>query len=163
MNRRCAWSDCRLVFLALLLAVGCSGGNPPPKLADPVPFTGTVKLDGQPLAGATVFFHPKTASGFHGAVGTTDESGNYKLEADVGNNKTKPGAIPGNYNVTVSRLVKRDGTVVKFDPNIPPMEQEGVESIPLQFSTVNEEGLSCVVPAAGGTYDIEISAAGAIR
>src|SRR5262245_19465673 len=107
-----------LVVSSLIFVSGCgSGGKPPPKLGELVPLTGTVTMDGQPLAQATVRFHPTEESGFHGCQGTTDENGKYKLETDIGDGKMKEGALPGHYQVTVSRLVKPDtGEVVKFDP-----------------------------------------------
>src|SRR6185295_20191114 len=100
--------------LAILFAVGCSSDAPgPPTLPDPVPMSGIVTQEGKPLANATVTFHPVSDKGFHGATGTTDDSGKYELEADLGNNKTKKGALPGMYKVTVSRLVALDGSVLK--------------------------------------------------
>lgn len=141
----------------ILFAVGCGGGVAPPKLADTVPFEGIVTMDGKPLAGATVMFHPKDAAGFHGAFGTTDESGKYVLESDVGNNKTKKGVIPGKYDVTVSRLVATDGSVLKFDPDVAPMNVGAREQIPMPYSMVNEMGLSHLVGAGGGKFDIEVS------
>src|SRR5262245_53910922 len=154
LDPRRAW---RLGGIAFLLVVGCSsGGTSPPALPEPVPFEGIVKLDGQPLESATVVFHPRTKEGFHGAMGVTDASGKYVLNTDLGNGKTKPGALSGSYDVTVSRLVGTDGAILKPDPNTPPMMRGGKQSIPIRYSTVNERGLTCEVPAAGGKYDIEM-------
>lgn len=143
--------------VAVLLVAGCSSGANVPTLAEPVPCEGIVTMDGEPLAGATVVFHPKAEAGFHGAMAVTDDSGKYVLESDVGNNKKKKGVIPGKYNVTVSRLVNADGKVIPYDPNTPPMNLGGREGIPMQYSTVNEMGLYYEVPASGGKFNIEIS------
>ncbi|MBI3864406.1 MAG: carboxypeptidase regulatory-like domain-containing protein [Planctomycetia bacterium] len=142
---------------ALMFVIGCSKGNAPPKLADPVPMEGTVKTtDGKPIVGATVIFHPKTQTQFHGAVGFTDDTGKYVLESDVGDGKTKKGIVPGQYSVTVNRLVKPDGTTLKRDPNVPPMNVGAKEEMPMKYASVNEMGLTFDVPAAGGTFDITI-------
>lgn len=145
--------------VAMLFGTGCSGGSSVPTLADPVPCEGTVTMDGKPLGGATVFFHPKAEAGFHGAMAITDDAGKYVLESDVGNNKKKKGVIPGKYSITVSRLVNAEGKVIPFDPNTPPMNVGGREEIPMQYSTVNEMGLFYDVPSSGGKFDITISSA----
>src|SRR6266478_217713 len=153
MFQLCTRHGRRLGSFAILLAVGCSSGaSGPPPLPDPVPFEGTVKLDGQPVESATVVFHPRSTEGFHGAMGLTDASGKYELETDIGNNKTKKGVLPGIYDVTVSRLVGPDGTVLKPDPKTPPMMRGGKQSIPMRYSTVNEMGLYCDTSSAGGKF-----------
>jgi hypothetical protein len=144
----------------MLFVVGCGSGDAPPVLPEPVPFEGIVKLDGKPVESATIMFHPRSEKGFHGAVGTTDASGKYVLETDIGNNKTKKGIVPGVYDVTVNLLVGLDGTVLKFDPNVPPMNRGGHESIPMRYSTVNDMGLSCDTATAGGKFDIEMVSGG---
>ena len=64
------------VFVLYFSMVGCGGGAP-----DDMPelglVTGQVKMDGQPLADATVYFHP--AAGGKDSVGKTDAHGNYEL------------------------------------------------------------------------------------
>lgn len=144
----------------VIIGAGCSGETKVPALAEPVPFEGTVTMDGKPLGGATVFFHPKSDTGFHGALGITDDSGKYVLESDLGNNKKKKGVIPGQYSVTVSRLVNPEGKIIPYDPNTPPMNVGAREQIPMQFATVNEMGLTQDVPAGGGKFDIEITSTG---
>src|SRR5436190_4338876 len=83
-----------LVFVALLIALGCAGkdrwqaGRPPV-----VPASGVVTHDGQPLAGANIVFLPK--SGSHTAFATTDEQGKFQLTTfDAGD-----GAVAGDYDV----------------------------------------------------------------
>jgi hypothetical protein len=79
---------------ALVIAVGCGPGNPAT-----APVSGTVKLEGSPLAGATVQFAPTTEPR-HTASAVTDASGNYTLrtfgQAD--------GAVPGPYKVMVTKF-----------------------------------------------------------
>jgi hypothetical protein len=59
--------------LACLLLAGC-GGTEHPDVAD---VRGTVTLDGQPLANASIMFQPTTAG--RPSLGTTDDQGNYTL------------------------------------------------------------------------------------
>lgn len=75
-----------ILFCFLLLA-GCnSGPNDTPELGE---VTGTVKLDGAPLAGATVEFRPTPAG--RPSTGVTDESGKYSLVYAYGKNGAKIG------------------------------------------------------------------------
>jgi hypothetical protein len=94
-------TSCRYVsFLAALAApfiAGCGGGDGP-RLA---PVEGTVTLDGQPLAGASVVFQPE-----HGrpSVGETDDAGRYKLDYT----RDKPGAMLGKHRVSISTFREAD-------------------------------------------------------
>jgi len=58
--------------------------------------TGLVKLDDQPLVGATVYFSPLESG--TAAFGTTDSEGRYTLMFS----KTDPGIAPGRYHVRVT-------------------------------------------------------------
>lgn len=149
--------------LATVLICGCSGGTAGvPEITNLVPLSGIVELDNKPLAHATITFHPKTTAGFHGATGVTDETGKYELETDVGNGKIKKGAIPGTYNITVTKLVKPDGTPFVFDPKLGgPMNQgASMQMVPMKYATVNDFGLYFIIPAGGGTFDIKMEAGG---
>jgi hypothetical protein len=81
-----------LSVFAVITAVGCGG-------ASFVPVTGTVTLDGKPLAGAAVNFTPATAGQGQVAQGQTDESGKFTLSSVGG-----LGAVPGSYKIGVSKL-----------------------------------------------------------
>lgn len=63
-----------LSVLTLMALAGCN--NNPANYPDTAPVTGTVTVDGQPLAGASLTFVP--ASG-RPSSGTTDSSGKYWL------------------------------------------------------------------------------------
>ena len=82
----------RLAFALMLLGiVGCGS-----KHSATVPVTGTVTLDGQPLAGVGVLFSPQSTG--RPAHGMTDASGNFSLQTyDVPGD----GAIPGTYLVAI--------------------------------------------------------------
>jgi hypothetical protein len=131
------------MVLAGLIA-GCGA-----QLADApktVPVSGTVTVDGQPIAGATVRFLP-TSNDRHGAAGTTDDKGHYQLY--VGNN---PGAMPGDYKVTIQYYVnKKDGTPVVITPEMD-METISVDikpALPAMYADPNNTGLTFDVPAKG--------------
>lgn len=76
-----------LVLLLPWLA-GCGNGL--------VSVSGTVRLDGKPVAEAGVVFHP--VEGGAPASGVTDAQGRYQLSAG-----SRPGALAGEYRVTVSK------------------------------------------------------------
>lgn len=130
VSRRCAAAAVMLACLA-----GC-GGSDGPELAE---VYGYVKLDGQPLPGATVEFQPEQGSP---SLGETDEEGYYTLKytfdtdgamvgrhtvkittyresvADAqGNEKTIPEKVPNVYNVntTLSEEVASGSQEIDFD------------------------------------------------
>jgi hypothetical protein len=74
----------------VLAATGCGGGR------KPVAVSGTITLDGKPLAGATVTFSPVEGHG-RSAGGLTDDSG----EFDLTTFNSGDGALPGDYKVIV--------------------------------------------------------------
>lgn len=80
------------LMLALLLAslVGCSGG---PK---PLPVSGVVTLDGQPVADAGVMFFPAESGPV--ASGTTDANGKFQLKTT-----NTLGVLPGEYRVAITK------------------------------------------------------------
>lgn len=161
--KRCCKKKWAFAGLAIFFIAGCSAGTVGgPDLSKLVPVSGIVTLDDKPLADALVTFDPRTAAGFHGAVGRTDQSGKYELETDAGNGKTKKGVIPGSYNVTLSKFTKADGTPMTLDPNLGgPMNQGAIQAIPFKYLGGSEEGFSFTVPEGGGTYDIKMDTAGA--
>ena len=98
-----------LAVSALFLSAGCSQG---PKAPTTVPVSGTIKYNGQPLAQATVSFIQKGVTDVtarqHPAHATTDDQGRYTLLTFV-NPKEFPGAVPGDYAVTVSKVEAAGG------------------------------------------------------
>jgi hypothetical protein len=73
-------------FIGTVALTGCGSGYSP--------VSGTVKLDGAPVEGATVTFVSEDGSRTYS--GFTDASGNFSLQSGE-----KPGALAGNYKVTV--------------------------------------------------------------
>ncbi len=64
---------------------------------DTVPVTGMLMLDGKPVAGATLTFHPADGAQ-RPAIGKTGPDGKFKLTTFEIND----GAVPGDYRVTIS-------------------------------------------------------------
>lgn len=141
---------------SLLFVAGCSSDlKPPPKLPDTVKVTGTVTLDGKPADGVTIRFAPTVEKGYHGATGQTDASGKYELNTDIGNGKSRPGVIPGDYLIFLSRLVKPDGSLVPADSKEPPMMSGARDTIPQKYNGGKAQLKYSVTPE-GGTYDIKL-------
>ena len=81
------------VVAVVLVLAGCGGGSKRPKL---YPATGTVTLDGKPLADATVSFVPAVGPP---SDGKTDASGKFTIMTSG-----QPGAPFGPNKVTVSKF-----------------------------------------------------------
>jgi hypothetical protein len=83
-----------LLGLALVLALGCGKRY--------APVSGTVTLNGKPLANASVSFQPIAEKGVTepgpGSAGKTNDKGEYTLASSTG----KEGAIVGKHRVMVS-------------------------------------------------------------
>ena len=80
--------------LATLL-IGMTGCGEPS--IGSLPVTGTIKVDGKPIEGATVVFNPDGSG--RSASGLTDAQGKYKLTTVVSGD----GALPGKYKIGVSK------------------------------------------------------------
>ena len=147
-------------FVAMLALgicfIGCSGETEAPKPKSIVPVTGTVTLDGKPLDFARVTFVPLggTDQGFGGS-GSTDSVGKYELRSLIGT-EAVVGAPPGEYKVTVNRMVKPDGTVVSPDSQEPPMMSAAKPSVPVKYMTTSLTPLKMTVSSSGGTYNLDL-------
>lgn len=126
-----------LLFAALGYAVvGCTGCVPPS--AAVVPVSGTVTLDGYPLADATLTFQPITEKGAAaqsgiGSFGKTDQQGRYTLRLIQ---PDEPGALVGKHTVTLTTAISADPTsdVIKLKQpeRIPPRQRKHEFTVPLQ-------------------------------
>ncbi len=115
-----------------LCAVGCSG-NTDGFVYQPV--SGTVTLDGEPLADATVVFAPSGSNLESGrpSFGTTDASGRFELQSLGGHN----GAVVGDHAVSISTS--------QVDQNTQEVLAE--ETLPPNYNARSE--LSFTVPSSG--------------
>lgn len=142
----------RLLVILCILAVmsGCSGESGPPP-ADVNPVSGTVKVDGEPAGGVTVTFFPADGGGSaEGALGTTDESGNFTLHARDG----REGAPAGKYRVLFTKLVKPDGSPI--GPEEMAADVGAENALPEVYNNPTETPIGAEVPAGGKTFDFEL-------
>jgi hypothetical protein len=137
-----------LLIAIVLCVAGCGQKNP--NLPAQYPVSGTVTLDGKPLAGAGVMFLPRGETRGTGAMGTTDEAGKYTLKTDYGG----PGAPEGEFAVTISKLINKDGT--PYVPNPDVAEAGGRETLPARYSDSMKTELTAQVGKEGNTIDFEL-------
>src|SRR5262245_11610288 len=91
----------------LVAAAGCGNQR------GPVPISGTVTLDGEPVEGATVTFHTVgTDKEGKPATGETDKSGTFRLRTG-----TDDGVRPGEYKVVIIKSILADPNLKM--PNFP--------------------------------------------
>lgn len=80
-----------------------------------IPVEGTVLVDGKPMEGVMVIFHPDSEGG-RAASGRTDANGVYKLTTEVAGD----GALAGSYKISVTKHVNEaDDLPTEVDPNDP--------------------------------------------
>ncbi|EAQ79754.1 carboxypeptidase-like regulatory domain-containing protein [Blastopirellula marina] len=126
------------VTFVLLVIAGCGGGR-----AGDVPdlgtVSGTVTLDGKPLADATVGFHSATAKRV--STGVTDNEGKYSmyLMNDI------QGAPLGDNTVTIS-------TAKMGDDAVPGSSKP--ETLPAKYN--NKSTLTADVKAGDNTFDFPL-------
>lgn len=125
--RACSLHAICLLSIAVLPA-GCSSKSSRPELT---PVSGTVTLDGKPLPDAeiTFFLQAQSLPGYTASMGKTDAEGKYQLKfgADLG-------AVPGNFKVTVSRIVNESGAAVNAE--------EGVDLMQLEMQGLAKQSLA---------------------
>ncbi len=96
-SRRRFHRPVRFVGLTVLLSVaaGCGAQR------SPVPVSGTVTLDGKPVEGAVVWFHPAgDDKDGRVATGMTDKAGTFRLKTG-----DAVGVRPGEYRVVITKNV----------------------------------------------------------
>ncbi len=117
-------------ILIFALLAGCGGG---PK---PLPVSGVVTLDGQPVADAGVMFCP-TENGPM-ATGTTDANGKFQLKTT-----NSRGAMPGQYRVAISK--KEESGPKSKSGMIDPRLIKVKWIIPQKYSNPESSGLKAEV------------------
>jgi hypothetical protein len=132
--------------LLLIAAAGCGGGK------GPVPVRGIVKLDGKPLAGASVQFIAQDEGG-RDSTGSTDADGVFRLSTF----QSGDGALPGKYKVVVQLPAATQGgapaaTPTEAQQGSAPGQQEAKAPptiIPPRYSQPDQTTLEQVVPPSG--------------
>jgi hypothetical protein len=143
------FSRLMLIFLATL--PGCGSESEGPKLPETIPFSGTVKLDGKPMAGGTIMFTSVSPNAPY-VSGQIAGDGKYLMKTSVGRQE-KDGVVPGKYKVSISRFLMADGT--PQDPTVP-AAVPGVESLPARYSNPSMTQLEVTVSQGLSTMDFEI-------
>ncbi|WP_020470936.1 carboxypeptidase-like regulatory domain-containing protein [Zavarzinella formosa] len=140
------WSRCLFIGL-LAVPAGCDSGR-----LKTVPVTGTVLWKGNPIEGVTVVFSRGQSSINDGeiAIGKTDAAGKFELTTHFGPQASAPGAVVGNYKVTISKqipppnidpekykaMVEAANKIAETGSTVPPNKQPPplVELFPAAFS-----------------------------
>lgn len=114
-----------LIALLVFVLAGCSGGKK---------ITGTVTLNGQPLADARLEFHPKNNLSVAVADAKTDAQGNYEIPPRP---RGSEGLPPGQYVVLVRKLVDKSGAIPSPE-DYGQLEAAGKlkNAVPAQYSDV---------------------------
>jgi hypothetical protein len=89
-----------LIAVGAVALMGCS--NKVPRLKT-YPVSGTVTYNGKPLEGATVAYVGSNVDA-HRSTGTTDSEGRFSLTTYAGPQQLLRGAVPGEYQVTISKV-----------------------------------------------------------
>jgi hypothetical protein len=140
-----------LAFLVCLVLTGCgSASDPIPEL---VPLNGKVAMDGEPIAGVHVIFHPWDGTLGTGASGVTDQTGRYRLL-----HRTRvEGVQPGTYLVTFSKLAMPDGSPIPIGKDAADVGAQ--EWMPARYTDPDNERSAHIITVAetGGTFDFELN------
>ncbi|MBI1345465.1 hypothetical protein GC163_04175 [bacterium] len=139
---------CGMASILLMGLPGCGGGAAGPGL-EMIPVTGTAKLDGKPLAAATVLFNPLPGTKGNGGYGVTDAEGKFTLT----DYQEVPGCPPGDYAVTFTKITQPDGSP------IPPGAQRGEvgmeEQIPKVYTVFAPQAVVTSAKVKGPTSSFD--------
>jgi hypothetical protein len=135
-----------VLIIAAASLTGCGGAGPDYPLA---PARGTVRLDGQPLAGVVIEFVPQQGTKGIGATAMSGADGTYALENKHGGK----GAAPGEYRVTVQRPQTR-GPGAVADPE--KAKAAAGPPVPSVYGNHDATPLRVTVPPKGGTFDLDL-------
>lgn len=126
-----------LASLSLLAGCGSDGPKPPEKLPT-VPVTGTITLNGKPLAETSISLHH--AEGKVAPRGLSDKSGNFSIST-YGNND---GAPAGTYKVTAAKSM-----VKEISPGVlaPPPPGGFKSDIPAKYENLDSTTIQVEIQA----------------
>lgn len=140
-----------LLYLSLVCGTGC-GHRDRGNLPDVYPVTGTVTMDGKPVADAVLSF--QLMDGTRGAIGQTDSQGRYTLTTF----HSEDGAVPGEYRISVMKFSTPP-------PDYPVRKSEDDENyidfvpknlLPKKYSDAQKSGLTATVDKERNVIDISL-------
>ncbi|TWU28678.1 hypothetical protein [Bythopirellula polymerisocia] len=122
-----------LIFLGIGILVGCGDGG-----VEKGQVTGQITLDGKPVAGLFVTFHPQARSGelnalTRQAMGETDSEGKYNLSTK----SPGDGAAVGKHRVVLVPIQQDVPMPGKLSPNFEAEVRPGVNVIDLELTRTN--------------------------
>ena len=104
-------------------------------------------MDGTPLEGAAVSFHPTEG---RASIGRTDATGKYEL----GYVKNEAGAVIGSHKVTVStKIYESEGMDSEGNPT---MVSGKPETMPPRYSSISQTVLAAEVKSGANQVDFEL-------
>jgi hypothetical protein len=144
------------LWTAILLASGSGCGES----GKPIPTDGLVTLDGKPVDGATVTFHPEAKEG-RAATGLTDAEGVFQLQTFA----EADGALPGAYKVTV---VKTEAAAAPGPASGPEQmmktmfhrKKKPSSLLPREYAEISRTPLRARVPEEKSPVKLELKRAG---
>ena len=142
---------CIMLLSVTVSAIGCGDAR---ENVDTTKVSGTITLDGKPLAGTSVHFIGE--GGKFVGVGTTDPEGKYTL--DRGSIPGEKGAMPGTNQVYLSMgdSASEEPPIVFPAPSAAPQPKKGL--IPAKYTDPTKPALTFDVPERGTeSADFELS------
>ena len=149
MNRTPYFGAISSFALCVVLAFvnGCSDSGP--KLH---PVSGTVTLDGQPLANAGVMFFPRGSTLGNACIGMTDTNGKYRLKPEK---RSGTGAPEGEFAVTISKMKDPPANAKAGEPAAAETGLE--ETLSAKYWDSAKTILKATVPTGGATIDFSLT------
>jgi hypothetical protein len=126
-----------------LAALGCEGAS------GTVPAEGVVRLNGQPLSGASVHFIPEESG--RDATATTDQAGHFVMSTF----EPRDGAMAGSYKIVITPSAPAQAAAKPMTPDEAMAEAARVPAKPLypgfpeQYTRADQTPLKQTVPAPG--------------
>lgn len=137
----------RFCMLTLLIS-GCGGATVEvPELS---PVSGIVTLDEKPIEGVLIIYVPENGIPGDGSVALTDAEGKYTLKHRSG----QPGIQAGQYAVTFSKFVMKDGSAV--ESGIQPESVGAKQLLPKRYTNPEITKEKATVTKEGGTFDFSL-------
>lgn len=138
------------IFTALALIAGCNDRIATLKV------TGTITYDGEPLAGASVNFSPKTEGEGNPGYAVTDANGRYTLQTLAG--AADAGTTPGTYLVTVGKMEQTQEVAGGGGADTTSARPPDPRSlIPIRYNNRNTSGLEATVErGAPNVFDFDL-------